>query len=208
MVTGLPRKGALPGKHALYGPLFRGGVLASGDCVSLAKHHIFSAEAEFGFVFARDMGPLAAEAAPYTEDDVWDAVSHVELCIELCGARQVRSDNKLHYVADSLLGACVVRGRPIARPPHPGSLTDVRVRLSVAGREIARGTAKANPFDSPLASVTFCVNELCKERGRPVEAGMLVLAGHTCQLVFKGRPQPPFVTYSAKDLNFKALGLP
>ena len=48
---------------------------------------------------------LGGRSTPYTEAEVWAAVGRVDLAIELCGARQFRSEDRLHYVADALLSA-------------------------------------------------------------------------------------------------------
>ena len=182
-------KGAFPTRAALFGPLFGVGILRSGASVSLSAHKIFCAEAEFGFVFGT---PLEARAAPYSEEEVWGAVRSVELCVELCGARQHASVSKLDYVADALCSACVVRGPTIARPSDPSVLEAVAVRLLVAGIEISHGDARCNPLDSPLASLTFLANELCVRLRRPLHAGTLVIAGHCCQAAFDRRPHPPY----------------
>ena len=187
-------KGSFAERAALWAPLFNSGLVTNGDSVSLREHKVFSAEAEFGFVLARRLEP---RADTYTSEEVWSAVAHVELCVELCGVRSHISMEKLHYVADALCGACVIRGPSIGGPSEaldPNTLTSVDVTLHVAGIEISRGTALNNPLDSPIASLTFLVNDLCVRLGRPLEAGALVIAGHCCQAAFSGRPRPPFVT--------------
>tara|TARA_B110000208_G_C11643110_1_gene385199 strand:- start:73 stop:891 length:819 start_codon:yes stop_codon:yes gene_type:complete len=188
-------KGSFAERAALWAPLFNIGVMRSGARVSLREHKIFCAEAEFGFVLACRLEPRADKA--YTAEEVWSAVDHVELCVELCGLRQHASSERLHYVADALCGACVVRGPSIGGPADDldfAALASVDVRMHVAGVEISSGTAVNNPLDSPLASLTFLVNDLCVRLGRPLEAGALVIAGHCCQAAFAGRPRPPFVT--------------
>jgi 2-keto-4-pentenoate hydratase len=171
-------KNTLPGHHALYGPLFRSGFVRSGDGVSLSRHKVFSSEAEFGFVLGTALAPRAEQ---YSLDEVRAAIGSVELVIELCGARGLRSDNPLHYVADALLGSCVVRGPTIEMPEDPMRLSDVAVAITVAGVPISSGNALFNPGDHPLASLAFLVNDRCVRRGLPMDAGALVIAGHCCQ---------------------------
>ena len=65
------------------------------------------------------------------------------------------------------------------------------VRLLVDGQEVSSGTGAENPGDSPLAALTFCVNDLAHRRRMPIHAGALVIAGHTCQVAFSSRPAPP-----------------
>ena len=181
-------KGAYAERQALCGPLFGAGLIPSGCGVSLAAHSIFSAEAEFGVVLRESLEP---RERLYNATEVWAAVDHLELCIELCGARQVESQDPLHYVADALLGAAVVRGTAFAKKDvNPAQLPAITVRLLVQGTEVSNGNALNNPGESPLASLCLLVNELCVERQRRLAAGMLVICGHCCQAAFKGRPSP------------------
>lgn len=173
----------------MYAPIFRNHLLAQGTAVSLSQHRIFCCEAEFGLVLGNRITP---RKTPYTEAETWAHVDHVELCIELCGTRQTTTEDRLHYVADALLGACVVRGPSIGKPASPGALVTVEVSLYVAGVKINTGSARNNPCDSPLASLTYLVNQHCVKRGLSLEPGTLVIAGHCCQAGFAGRPTPPF----------------
>jgi len=201
-------KNAFPEQTTLYGPLFGVGFMQvtadtvydhRGDCllpylpqhgatVSLQRFKLFGAEAEFGMLLSRSLPP---RQAPYTPEEVYKSVDHVELCIELCGARQTASHHKLHYVADALLGAGVVRGRSIGKP-DPSSLTGHRVSLECGGKEVSNGDATNNPTDSPLGSLTFLVNDLSR-RGIGIQAGAFVICGHCCQAAFQGQPLPPFM---------------
>ena len=87
-----------------------------------SRHKVFSAEAEFGLTLAHRLGP---RDTPYTSAEVWAAVGKIELCIELCGVRQTASKDRYHYVADGLMGACIIRGPSIAMPKDPSDLTQV-----------------------------------------------------------------------------------
>ena len=187
---------------AMYSPVFRGGFRPSGATVSLARHKLFCAEAEYGFKLARALEP--GEAA-FSEADVWAAVGSIELCVELCGTRLAEPDAAdaaemaPALLADAMCNALVVRGPTVyseaadegaARGFAPAALATTRVRLLVDGAEISAGDGTENPLDSPLASLTFLVNDLVHRRRLPLEAGALVIAGHTCQVAFAGRPAP------------------
>lgn len=170
-------------RHALYAPIFTSGQLNDGDTVSLSARQLFSAEAEFGIVL-KDTKAIEPRFNPYTEAEVYAYVDHMELCIELCGVRQTRSRDRLHYVADGLLGAGVVRGPSIGKPANPNRLATVPVKLFCASSKggadvgntlVSYGSGVNNPGDSPLASLTYLVNELCVKRGRALEGGMLVI---------------------------------
>jgi 2-keto-4-pentenoate hydratase len=189
-------KGQVAEKHALYGPIFRSGMLQSGTEVSLGELVVHAAEAEFGMVLGRTLEP---RDTPYSEAEVWDAVDHVELCIELPGARQYQSEEPLHYIADALLSCAIVRGKSIGKPVDPAQLATAEVRILVGGIEISTGTGEENPGDSPLASLTFLANELCVEQDVAIEAGQLVMCGHCCFAPFEGRPCPPFTKGKAPE---------
>ena len=182
-------KGAFPERPTLCGPLFGVGLLTSGARVSLSAMRSFSAEAEFFIVLG---SALAPRSELYSETEVWGAVETVGICIELCGARQFASSDRLHYVADALLGCAVIRGAVIAAAAEidPASLLTAKVTLSVGGNKISSGYATNNPVDSPLGSITALANELCVERGITLAAGHTVICGHCCQAAFTGTPAP------------------
>ena len=90
-------KGVFPERPTLCGPLFGVGLLSSGASVSLREVGSFSAEAEFFVVLG---AALAPRTEAYTEAEVWAAVETVGICIELVGARQFASADRLHYVAE------------------------------------------------------------------------------------------------------------
>lgn len=193
-------KGAFPEQHELYGPLFAGGFIQHGGSASLSLHKVFSCEAEFGLVFGRR---LEARDSPYSETEVLAAVDHVELCIELCSCRQWTSVNKLHYVADGLLSGGVVRGPHIPVPKDLASWPHISVRLEVPGDQSSTGDARNNPYDSPVPSATFIVNDLCVKHHTSIEAGCLIITGHCCQLAFADRPCPPHTAGGAPLAQWK-----
>lgn len=185
-------KGTFAERPTLCGPLFGMGMMDSGTSISLSSHRIFAAEAEFCVVLGSALEP---RATPFTEAEVWAAVGTVHICIELCGARQFQSDDRLHSVADALLGCGVVRGPIIGTREDfdPASLLTHQVTLSVGGVQISTGTAANNPGDSPLASLTCLANELCVERRMTIDSGMVVICGHCCIAGLAGRPAPGLV---------------
>jgi 2-keto-4-pentenoate hydratase len=113
-------KGSFEERPILCGPMFGMGLFDSGTSVSLSAHRIFSAEAEFCITLGSALTP---RSEPYTEAEVWAAVGTVQLCIELCGARQFRSDDRLHSVADALMGTYAVHLLLILLAGHSVSTT-------------------------------------------------------------------------------------
>lgn len=202
------------GLSAMYSPIFAGcfrDTCQSGTPahVSLSRHKIFAAEAEYCFVLANGLTP---RSTPYSEAEVWNAVSHVESCIELCGVRAVAVPphdallpladffleglSPYQLLSDAMLNALTIRGPTVALGGAQGTvapplvLATGKVRLLAEGVEVSCGTGHENPGDSPLASLTFLVNDLTHRRGRSLDAGAVVIAGHTCQLRFPNRPSP------------------
>ena len=193
-------KGAFAERPVLCGPLFGCGIIPHDDSggdrqqvseASLSAHRAFCAEAEFCMTLRRPLRPLP-DGQRYTEEQVWEAVDRVELCIELCGARQFTSTKKYHYVADALCSAAVVKGPCLGKREDidPTTLTQHKVELFCREKKISEGTARNNPGDSPLASLAILANELCGERGMTLEAGAVVICGHCCQAQLEGRPKP------------------
>ncbi|GMH55881.1 hypothetical protein TrST_g2449 [Triparma strigata] len=184
-------KGAFAERPELCGPLFGKGLLKDENDLSvlLSRLGVFSSEAEFGVFLKSKVKPRVER---YTEEEVWACVGDIEMCIELCGARQYQSTDRLAYVADALLGCAVVRGKVIGTGEDidPNSLLDVKVRLLCGSEQISSGNARNNPGDSVIASLTALANELCCERGLTLEAGTFVSCGHCCQASFGGRPSP------------------
>jgi 2-keto-4-pentenoate hydratase len=184
---------------AMYSPIFAGCFMPSGAEVSLSHHKVFCAEAEYGFTMGAELQPRDER---YSESEVWAAVRSYEPCIELCGARFTTATAKAspyHLLADAMNNALVIRGTPVLvsatdlAEPVPSALLggDLNVRLCVDGQDVSLGTGSENPGDSPLASLTFLVNDLVHRRGHTLAAGHLVIAGHTCQVAFSSRPAPP-----------------
>ena len=183
----------------MYAPIFAGCFFPSGTEVSLSHHKVFAAEAEYGFTMRHALLP---RDEAYSQDEVWAAVHSVEPVIEMVGARlstfQGAKVSPYHLLADAMNNALVIRGAAIPHahgdtpPPSPLIGADGwRVQLRVDGHEVSSGDGKENPTNSPLGSLVFMVNDLVHRRRRALDAGALVIAGHTCQVAFSSRPSPP-----------------
>lgn len=180
--------GGLIDAPAMHGPIFRAGVHAGGDAVPLGLHKIFCAEAEFGFTLGGEVPP---RGEPYSEDEVRGMVAARHLCIELCGARHTCAGAApLTLCADALCGAGVVIGPPLPGAADWAALAAAPVTIRAAGRVVAEGSGRENPFDAPLASLRWLVNDVCVRRGAALPAGAFVAAGHCCQLRLEGGPAP------------------
>jgi 2-keto-4-pentenoate hydratase len=133
-------------------------------------------EGELAFRFAR---PLPPRAAPYSEDEVWDAIDTLHPAIELVYSRfaDPAAVNKLALLADSLanfgfcFGAAVRQWREIDFLHQPVSLT-------VDGEEKVRAVG-GNAAGHPRRLLAWLANH-CARRGRGLAAGDIVTTGtHT-----------------------------
>ena len=175
------------GLPAFYCPIFRAAFFSSGDQVDLSWWQIFAAEAEFGLFL---QSPFEPRGTAYSEEEVWANVCHVELCIELIGSRVAHAlDDTMspyQHMADVAFNAGVVRGPSMPKEQvDVTQLVDVPVDLSLNDKRFSAGSAKENPMDSPLGSLTFMVNDMAHRRQKRVERG-LVICGHCSQIAFCG----------------------
>ena len=204
-------KDVYPSRPVLCGPLFATGLLPAGSAVSLSAHRVFAAEAEYAVRLGRSLPPRPG-GPPYSAAEAWAAVGEVRIALELPGARQTRSSDPLHYVADALLGAAVVLGPVVSGRAEEGTAAPAgggeagadgdgdpsaslaggrEVRLRVGDNQVSAGTATNNPGGSPAGALAALATELCCERGLELRAGDWVLCGHCCQATLRGRPRPP-----------------
>lgn len=175
---------------ATYSPIFRGGFLPSGVEVSIPWYKLFSVEAEYGFLLKDGFDP---QESSYSETEIWSRVSHVQLCIELCGTRASHScQSPYHFLADAMLNAGVLRGQLLeTHSINPSDLASKSVSLAVNGTTLSVGSGRENPLDAPLRSLAFLVNDMTCRRKLRVEKDSIVIAGHCCQLRFCDNPAAP-----------------
>lgn len=170
---------------AVYGPLVGKWIVPETSAsLSISRLQLFGVEAEFGFRMKATPTPRCSDEL-LSEADVWAAVSHIELCIEVVGRRHTISDaTSLENLADASCAAAVVCGMnwPVDTPncPTPAILQACQASISVNGVEKAAGGGEKNPLGSPVASLTWCANHLLT-RGLCLEPGQLVIAGACCK---------------------------
>lgn len=115
---------------------------------------------------------LPRRDAPYTAADVRPAVAEVMSAFELIEDRgaEYKSTNAHSLIADNAWNGGIVLGSP-QRAPADLELNGLKGRLLVNGDE--RGTGLT---DEPMGALAWLAN-LAAERGRPLEAGMIVITG-------------------------------
>ena len=115
---------------------------------------------------------LPGNSRPYTAADVRPAVAEVMPAFELIEDRRAhyKSTSALSLIADNAWNGGIVLGAP-QRAPAGLELNGIKGRLTVNGAE--RGTGAT---DDPMGALAWLAN-LAAERGRPIEAGMVVITG-------------------------------
>lgn len=106
-----------------------------------------------------------------TPESVRAAAAEVMPAFELIEDRNAvyKETNALSLIADNAWNGGIVLGEPKA--PPAGDLDGIGARLTVNG--IERGTGKT---DDPMGALAWVAN-LAIERGRPMNAGMVVITG-------------------------------
>ena len=115
---------------------------------------------------------LPHRGAPYTASDVRPAVAEVMPAFELIDDRRAhyKSTNALSLIADNSWNGGIVLGAPVQVPAEL-DLNGVKGRLTVNGGERGAGAT-----DDPMGALAWVAN-LAADRGRPLEAGMVVITG-------------------------------
>lgn len=115
---------------------------------------------------------LPKRFSPYTAADVHPAVAEVMPAFELIEDRRAhyKSTSALSLIADNAWNGGIVLGQP-QRVPAGLELNGIGGRLTVNGAE--RGTGAT---DDPMGALAWLAN-LAAGRGRPIEAGMVVITG-------------------------------
>ena len=115
---------------------------------------------------------LPRRDAPYTAADVRPAVAELMPAFELIEDRgaDYKSTNALSLIADNAWNGGIVLGTA-QRVPADVELNGIRGSLTVNGTE--RGTGVT---DDPMGALAWIAN-LAADRGRPLQAGMVVITG-------------------------------
>lgn len=151
-------------------------VVADGGTAPIAHSQMKFAEIEFGFRFARDLPP---RAAPYTVEEVLDAVASFHPSIEIPDSRY--SDycavGAAQLIADNACGDQFVLGPATDADWRAIDLAALEVEAEVVGRSQHKGVG-ANVLGDPRVALAWLVNEL-SGIGVTLHAGEVVTTG-TC----------------------------
>jgi len=177
---------SLAGQHhigvsgPLAGRILAGAAHRTGATVSLRGNHMRVAEAEFGFVMARDLPP---RAAAYSEADVLAAVEAVVPVIEVPNSRfpDFVQAGEAQLLADLACAGQFAVGDGTGVLWQDISFTEHAVRGQVLRdgcSVLERSGTGAAVLGDPRTALTWLVNEL-SALGITLEAGQMVSTG-TC----------------------------
>jgi 2-keto-4-pentenoate hydratase len=155
--------------HPCGGMIFASRIHRSRAAIDKADFVNLRIECELAVRVGRD---LPRGAAAHTRESVRAAVAEVMAAFELIDDRHAdyKSCSALSLIADNAWNGGIVVGAGMA-PARGLELSGIAGRLLRNGREVAAGQT-----DDPLGALAWLAN-LAAERGRPIQAGMVVITG-------------------------------
>lgn len=151
-------------------------VVPSGGRIPFGNNHMKVAEVEFAFRLGR---PLPPRALPYSEEEVFAAVSSLHPAIEIPDSRYDRFETvgAAALIADNACAHWLCLGEAMPESWRTIDLAAFTPVGRVAGRPEVKGLG-ANVLGSPRIAMTWLINEL-SAHGIAVRAGEVVTTG-TC----------------------------
>jgi len=170
-------------------------VIADGGTASMTGNEMRVAEPEFAFRMRID---LPSRSAPYTMQQVLDAVDTLHPAIEIPDSRfaDFVSAGAAQIIADNACAHLFVLGSPTSADWRSLDLVEERPVVSLRGQQFM-GHGK-NVLGDPLIALTWLANEL-RQLGVTLGAGQIVTTG-TCH--------PPLLIQSGDfcAVDFGSLG--
>ena len=154
--------------HPCQGNIFAKSVLTSPARLPLRDHINVVLECEL----CVRLGQTLSAPTPYTAATVASAIAAIVPAFELLEDRRANyKETKVHtLIADNAWNAGVVLGAEIAMTPGR-DLDGIAGRTTIDGVEVGQGKT-----DGPLGALAWVAN-LAVSRGRPLEAGQIVMTG-------------------------------
>lgn len=151
-------------------------VVRSGGVIPFGKNHMKVAEVEFAFMLGRDLPP---QDAPYTEEEVFDAVSALHPAIEIPDSRYDRFETvgAAALIADNACASWMCLGEAMPGTWRGLDLAAFQPTGRIAGKAEVPGKG-SNVLGSPRIAMTWLVNEL-SAHGIRIRKGEFVTTG-TC----------------------------
>jgi 2-oxo-3-hexenedioate decarboxylase/2-keto-4-pentenoate hydratase len=154
--------------HPCGGAIFARTIHASPARLRIADFVNLRIESEIALELGSD---VRASGAPWTPETVAPAVAGAMPAFELI---EDRSANYAEAEAISLIVENCWNGGAVIGTPRPlpaADLVGIRGRLTISGKSVGEGRA-----EDPFATLAWLANHLA-ERGRGLEAGMVVITG-------------------------------
>jgi len=170
-------------------------VIPDGGTASMAGNDMRVAEPEFAFRMRVD---LPARAAPYTLQQVLDAVDTLHPAIEIPDSRfeDFVGAGAVQIIADNACAHLFVLGPPASADWRSRDLVEERPVITLRGQQFV-GHGK-NVLGDPLIALTWLANEL-RQLGVTLKAGRIVTTG-TCH------PPLPIQSGDFCTVDFGSLG--
>ena len=170
-------------------------VIADGGTASMAGNEMRVAEPEFAFRMRRD---LPARSAPYTLQQVLDAVDTLHPAIEIPDSRfaEFVSAGAAQIIADNACAHLFVLGSATSADWRSLDLVEERPVVGLRGQQFI-GHGK-NVLGDPRVALTWLANEL-RQLGVTLKAGRIVTTG-TCH------PPLPIQSGDFCAVDFGSLG--
>ena len=170
-------------------------VISDGGTASMAGNEMRVAEPEFAFRMRVD---LPARAAPYTLQQVLDAVDTLHPAIEIPDSRfeDFVGAGAAQIIADNACAHLFVLGPPASADWRSRDLVEERPVVTLRGQQFV-GHGK-NVLGDPLIALTWLANEL-RQLGVTLKAGRIVTTG-TCH------PPLPIQSGDFCTVDFGSLG--
>ncbi len=183
--------------HPLEGPYLRSKTYESGATISMSGNHMRVAEAEFAFVFSRD---LPAHEIDYEWKEIEQAVGELRPSLELPDSRfsDFATVGTPNLIADLACARECILGSPTDLDWKNKDLSEWPIQLLADDEVISEGTG-ADALGDPRQALTWLVNRL-NSRGIGLKAGQFVTTG-VC-----GKPMPIEHHYRELSSNLGEFG--
>jgi 2-keto-4-pentenoate hydratase len=183
------------------GPVLKQDLYASGS--RIARHTCFvrALQAEFAVRLAND---LPAGNAPFSLDEVADAIAVVLPALEVADSRYLESEavGAASLIADGAKAGILVLGAREARV-RDVDLIDGQIVLRVNGELVATGSGR-NVMGNPLCALQWLANAMAR-RGASLKSGQIVSTGTSFGSYYAqpgDRAVADFGTLGAVDVEF------
>ncbi len=169
-----------PGELPFAGPIYADEIYATGVKIPASNLFVIGIEGEIAFRLNKD---LPARAAPYTREDILDAIEEMLPLIEVVDTRMVNGmeQDATFKMADNQSNAGIVIGAGV-KGWEAVNATTVDVHLTANGKPLHSGKS-TSPIEDMFDLMAGTVN-VCAARNRPIRAGDIITTGSCTGIEF------------------------